>query len=199
MRRIVLVSALAAALIALAGAQTMTDSTTMAGPSMMMTGSQGGSGDASGMMAPAATGMSGSGGAMMSTDMGYEALKAKGMLADTNTGMMLRTAPGTGNKVIFKDLKTAEALAAKGPVVLFFAADWCPSCQADLRDLNANGARLGKTMVVVVDYDHSAELKAKYGITAQDSFVRMDAMGAKLAIWNGGGVDGILRHVAAGM
>ena len=94
---------------------------------------------------------------------------------------------------------SAEALAANDPTVLFFAADWCPYCQADLKDINANGSRLGKVNVVVVDYDKSAELKAKYGITVQDTYVQIDPMGAKLAIWSGGGVDGILKNLVKPM
>jgi len=141
--------------------------------------------------------MSGSGNDMMAKDMSYDALKKSGMLADTKMGSQLRTAQSTGIKVIFKDLKSAEALAANNPTVLFFAADWCPACQMDLKDINANGSRLGKVNVVVVDYDKSANLKAMYGVTVQDTFVQIDAKGAKLSIWNGGGVDGVLAHLKA--
>ena len=54
-----------------------------------------------------------------------------------------RFAPSEGKKVIFSTLEDAQALAAAGPVVLFFAADWCPTCIAALRDINANGGKLG--------------------------------------------------------
>jgi thiol-disulfide isomerase/thioredoxin len=117
------------------------------------------------------------------------------MAADPRTGSMLRTAGSTGNKVLFSTLDAAEALAAKGPTVLMFAADWCPICQADLKDINANGSRLGNIAIVVVDYDKAAELKSRYGITVQHIYVQIDAKGKKLAIWSGGGVDGILSHV----
>lgn len=116
--------------------------------------------------------------------------------ADPAVGNKLRFAASTGKKLIFTNLMAAQRIAAKGPVVLFFAADWCPSCQADLRDINANGSRLGATTVVVLDYDKAADLKTRYGVTAQDTFVQIDAKGAKLAVWNGGGVDGILGHLA---
>ncbi len=134
-------------------------------------------------------------GMMASEDPNYAALKKANMLADVAMGMQLRNAMSTGMKVSFKDLMAAEALAAKNPTVLFFAADWCPSCQADLKDINANGSRLGKTNVVVVDYDKSADLKARYGVTMQDTYVQIGAMGEKIAIWNGGGVDGLLMNV----
>lgn len=132
---------------------------------------------------------------MMSVDQSYESLKARGRLADSKTGASLRIAKGSGGKVLFSDLADAKALAAKGPTLLFFAADWCPSCQADLRDINANGKRLSGATVVVVDYDKAADLKARYAVTVQDTFVLIDKTGAKLSAWNGGGVDGILDHL----
>ena len=69
--------------------------------------------------------------------------------------------------MIFTTLGDAKALAAQGPTVLFFAADWCPTCEAALRDINANGGKLGDVTVVVVDYDTPAELKKRYGVTYQ--------------------------------
>jgi thiol-disulfide isomerase/thioredoxin len=167
------------AAIAAAGAQAMTGSTTMSGSE------QSSAADASGMMA--------------APDQGDMAPSGGKMKADPMMGNQLRMAKSSGMKVIFKNLASAEALAMKNPTVLFFAADWCPNCQADLKDINANGSRLGKVNVVVVDYDKSVELKAKYGITVQDSYVQIDSMGAKLAIWNGGGVDGILDNIAKPM
>jgi thiol-disulfide isomerase/thioredoxin len=131
----------------------------------------------------------------MMAAMDYETLKKEGKLADPKMGMQLRIAMSSGMKVSYKNLMSAEGLANKNPTVLFFAADWCPSCQADLKDINANGAQLGKVNVVVVDYDKNADLKKKYGITVQDTFVQIGPMGEKLAIWNGGGVQGILNNI----
>lgn len=156
--------------------------------------------DASSMMAPPeTTAPSPAAPSMMSQAMSYEELKARGQLADTMVGASLRSAPSTGRKVAFTSLAAAQTLVAGGPVVLFFAADWCPSCQADLRDINANGAKLGKATVVVVDFDKSAELRSRFGVTVQDSFVRIDAKGMSLGAWNGGGVAGILARLGGMM
>jgi len=124
-------------------------------------------------------------------------MSANPMKADPVVGNELRYAKSSGTKVIFTTLEAAEALAAKQPTVLFFAADWCPYCQADLKDINANGNQLGDVAIVVADYDRAAELKAKYGITVQDTFVQIDASGGQKAIWSSGGegVDGILSHI----
>ncbi|HUJ75451.1 MAG TPA: thioredoxin family protein [bacterium] len=116
-------------------------------------------------------------------------------MADPKVGAELRSAPSTGTKIPYTDLAAAEALAAKAPVVLFFAADWCPYCQADLKDINANGSRLGPITIVVVDYDKEKDLETTYGVTVQDTFVQIDPRGMRLAAWNSGGVDGILARV----
>lgn len=113
------------------------------------------------------------------------------------TGTELRLAKAV-NKYQFTDLESAMALASKGPTVLFFAADWCPTCKDALKDLNANGASLGKISVVVVDYDASRALKARYGVSYQHTFVQIDAAGKAIAIWNGGGVNQILARAVAG-
>jgi thiol-disulfide isomerase/thioredoxin len=64
------------------------------------------------------------------------------------------------------------------PAVLFFAASWCPSCQANDARLsewyNNGGLYLS---VHKIDYDNSADLKARYGVVQQDTFVRIDAEG----------------------
>ncbi len=134
-------------------------------------------------------GSSGGTGSMMSSNT---------MSADPKVGNELRFAMSTGHKVIFTDIEAAEALAAKTPTVLFFAADWCPYCQADLKEINANGSRLGDITIVVANYDNERELEKTYGVTVQDTFVQIDSMGARLAAWNGGGVDGILSRVKRG-
>ena len=121
----------------------------------------------------------------------------------TEGTMMADAAPGgammsSGGKVVFTDLNDAQMLAAVEPTVLFFHADWCPSCRADMRQIDSRLNELGNITVVVVDYDRSADLKKKYGITYQHTYVQIDGDGKKIALWNGGGVDGILHNVIRG-
>ena len=100
-----------------------------------------------------------------------------------------------GRTVAFTDLKSVEALAAKGPTVLLFAAKGDTVSQADIAQINSEGERLGNITVVVVDPDKAADLKARYRVMGGHTYVRIDAMGVRLASWSGGGVDGILAHV----
>ena len=97
--------------------------------------------------------------------------------------------------VEFTTLEAAQSLAVKGPTVLFFHAQWCPLCRADLKMIEAQRSRLGDISVVVVDYDKNRQLKAKYGIVYQHTYVQIGEDAQKLAIWNGGGLDAILENV----
>lgn len=91
------------------------------------------------------------------------------------------------------------AAAQKGPVVLFFHASWCPTCQAADRDIKNNLKDLKNGVQVLrLNYGNSAtdHPRAKeYGITYQHTFVQVDANGKQVKKWNGGGVDEINRFL----
>lgn len=77
-------------------------------------------------------------------------------------------------------------LADKGAVVLFFKASWCPSCKAVDADIKANRASIKDGLTILeVDYDNSAVLKQKYGVTYQHTFVQVDSKGNLIAKWSG--------------
>ena len=78
----------------------------------------------------------------------------------------------------------AAAYHEAGDVVLFFNASWCPTCQATVKSLDADGAPAGLT-VVSVDYDNSAELRKRYGVTVQHTFVQVDGAGNELVKFTG--------------
>jgi len=97
--------------------------------------------------------------------------------------------------VTYTNLKDAQMLAEKGPVVLFFHATWCPTCKEAMTDLAARKPDLKDVTVVIVDYDKYKSEKRKYGITYQHTFVQIDSKGKELAKWSGGGVDEIMSTV----
>lgn len=137
---------------------------------------------------------SGSPGAMTGPATGSSgAMRAMTGPAQAATGAM--KAQRTGSTKAFTNLAEAGAQVAIGPVVLFFAADWCPTCAKTLRELEEGAARLGDISIRIVDYDRSAALKRSFGVTAQHSFVQIDKEGKKLALWNGGGLEGLLASV----
>lgn len=111
---------------------------------------------------------------------------------DSGTSMMPHDSGTTspeamakGRYLSYADYAKDMAMAAKGAhVVLFFHAPWCPDCRATEQSLTTAGVPDGLT-VVKVDYDSMTDLKQKYGITQQHTFVLVDAMGDKKAMWTG--------------
>ena len=79
-------------------------------------------------------------------------------------------------------------------VVYFFHAPWCPDCRATDAALTSSGVPEGLT-VVKVDFDTATELRQKYGVTQQHTFVQVDPEGAAIGMWTGS-ADGaaILAH-----
>lgn len=67
--------------------------------------------------------------------------------------------------------------------VLFFHATWCPSCKATEESLNKEAPE-GFT-VVKVDFDSETDLRKKYGITQQHTFVSVNEAGEKQKVWSG--------------
>lgn len=79
-------------------------------------------------------------------------------------------------------------------VVLFFHAAWCPTCKAAEKDITERINEIPNDIVILkVDYDTSSELKKKYNITYQHTFVQVDANGNAITIWNGGDLDDIIK------
>lgn len=88
-------------------------------------------------------------------------------------------APGAGPRFLSYD---AGVIGNGQESVLFFHAPWCPNCRQSDAELTALDAA-GKLAVNVykVDYDTSPELKQRYGITVQDTFVRIGTDGGTVA------------------
>jgi len=92
--------------------------------------------------------------------------------------------------------ETAFARSAGKRRVYFFHAVWCPTCKAANEDFTANEDRIPSDVVVLkTDYDTQTELKKRYNITYQHTFVQVDTDGNQVAFWSGGGVDDLLTNL----
>ncbi|MET3924236.1 thioredoxin domain-containing protein [Devosia sp. 2618] len=91
--------------------------------------------------------------------------------------------------VLYESVDQLKALAEKGPTILYFHADWCPTCKVTMTSFQARWPEVqpGITLVIA-DYDAETELKALYGVTYQNTYVQVNADGTKAQIWNGGGI-----------
>ena len=99
----------------------------------------------------------------------------------TKDSMMIRA--GSYEAYAFEKI----AMKAKdGHVVLFFHASWCPTCRGFDNDVKAHLKDIPSTLTILdVDYDNSLDLKKKYGVTYQHTFVEVDANGTLIKKWSG--------------
>jgi thioredoxin 1 len=95
-------------------------------------------------------------------------------------------APTAGAYVDYADWNADPAAFGTGDVVLFFAASWCPTCREADANLTADPAAIPAGLTIVkTDYDSETELRQRYGVTVQHTFVQVDEQGEALAKWTG--------------
>ncbi|MDA9128937.1 thioredoxin family protein [Candidatus Gracilibacteria bacterium] len=79
--------------------------------------------------------------------------------------------------------------------VLFFHAAWCPSCVAADKEITAGNIPEGLT-VLKTDFDINTDLRQKYGVTGQHTFVQVDENGEMIKKWVGGSsIENIVEKV----
>ncbi len=117
-------------------------------------------------------------------------------MADSGTEMMQKV--GTYSQ--FSPELLANSVSTRR--VLFFFANWCPTCQPADKSFSENNAKIPADVTVIrVNYNDTEtdqaekDLAKKYGITYQHTFVQIDASGEEIAKWNGGQIDELLSNL----
>ncbi|MDA1316702.1 MAG: thioredoxin family protein [bacterium] len=115
-----------------------------------------------------------------------ESIKAKEETSDLNSGESMMKS--TTEKLLPYSPETLQEALKDGTDVLFFHAGWCPTCIAAEKDFRANLDQIPENITIIkANYDTETELKAKYGVVTQDTFVQIDGQGEVIAKWNSGG------------
>ena len=114
-------------------------------------------------------------------------MKSNTMMASSTSTAGFYDLTGLGPQIVpFTSEADAQALAKSQTVIYFFAASWCPTCQATYKNLKADYAQIPPNVtLVVVNYDTAKALEQKYGVTMQHTFVEIDSTGALKKIWSG--------------
>ena len=112
-----------------------------------------------------------------SSQLSKEAMKKEAMKKEA---AKMGTIKGSYSEYEASKLSNAE----HGTVILFFNASWCPTCVAANKNFNGSTPPDGLTLLKV-DFDDSTNLKRKYGVTYQHTFVQVDKTGKLLKKWNG--------------
>lgn len=100
------------------------------------------------------------------------------------------------NYVIYSKTALDQILKDNGQALLFFYADWCPTCRAADKSIQKDHTLLPKGLTILkVNYDTEVDLKRQYNITAQHTFVHVNRQGKEISKWLGGGVETILENL----
>ena len=98
--------------------------------------------------------------------------------------------------ITYDQYQASKDKYADSKVVLFFNAKWCPACRAINDALTSDPGKIpAKTTVVSVDYDQHTDLRQRYGVTTQHTFVQIDTNGEKTRQWVSTSVDALLKEL----
>lgn len=102
---------------------------------------------------------------------------------------------GVGQYIDYSETAVAEATADGGTAVLFFHANWCPTCRSADSNISSRADEIPENVTIIkTDYDSNRALRNQYGITGQHTFVQVDAQGNEITKWVGGGLDEIITR-----
>lgn len=103
---------------------------------------------------------------------------------NNNTNAAAAVAPAA--LIDYSAAALAAAQAGTGATVLYFHADWCPTCRVLEPNIQKNLNNLPQNLTILkVNYDKETALKKQHGVTYQHTFVQVDDAGNKLKLWSG--------------
>ncbi len=89
-----------------------------------------------------------------------------------------------------------------GRRVLFFYANWCPTCIPADKSIMAGATSIPDGVTVIrVNYNDTETSEAEkalaqqYGVTYQHTYVEIDGAGKEVQKWNGGGLEELLERL----
>ena len=103
---------------------------------------------------------------------------------DQNTPIQSESTAKYGEYISYDEYQADKNGYSNVKKVLFFHASWCPVCQSIDREISADETALpAGTVLIKTDYDTNTQLRQKYGVTYQYTFVQIDNNGTELKQW----------------
>lgn len=126
-------------------------------------------------------------------------------LNPASTPSSFSTPSSSGGASYIEYSPSALTAASTSRIVLFFYANWCPTCRPTDAEFKANSSQIPPGVTVIrVNYNDTEtdqtekDLAKDYGVTYQHTFVQIDSSGAALTKWNGGGIAQLRANLVPG-
>jgi len=94
----------------------------------------------------------------------------------------------------------AEAQKADKPIAVHFHADWCPTCRAQEKALQALKSEAGLDLTVLVaNYDTEKDLKRRFNVRGQSTLVVLHGQQERARLVGDTSVESIRGALKAGL
>lgn len=101
-----------------------------------------------------------------------------------------------GTYITLADYDSDKAKYNDSKKVYFFHASWCPICQSIEKEINSDASKIPKGVTLIkTDFDSSTDLRKKYGVTTQYTFVQIDNDGNQQAKWSATSLDDAIAGI----
>lgn len=102
------------------------------------------------------------------------------------------------NYITVADYNANKSMYADARKVYFFHATWCPICQSIDKAVSADPSKLPEKVVLIkADFDKELDLRKKYGITQQYTFVEFDSQDKQVSKWLSTSFDDLIKTLAS--
>lgn len=80
--------------------------------------------------------------------------------------------------------------------ILFFHADWCPICRKIEEDIIKSPERIPSNVKIVkIDFENSDDLRSKYGVNTQYTFVEIDENQNEIDQWSSISLNDLINKI----
>lgn len=98
-----------------------------------------------------------------------------------------------GSYVSLADYNANKSKYADSTKVYFFHAPWCPICKGIDEAISADQSKIPDDVTLIkTDYDSNTDLRQKYGVTYQYTFVQVDGSGNEVKQWSATNYDEVV-------
>lgn len=106
------------------------------------------------------------------------------------------TGENTAKLLDYSEENLAAAIENNETPVLYFYADWCPTCRVFNNQLLEEIERVPEEVTILkIDFDTGKELKKEHKITIQHTLIQLDNNQNEVTRWIGGGIDLMLQEL----